>query len=424
MIDYKIQPKIIEAAKPEIILPEAIQLDNGLPVHILKAGAQEVTKLDFIFDAGLWHESKPLQSALANAMLQEGSQDYSGAQIAEIMDFRGAYIQFSVDHHFGTISLICLNKHLPHLLPVIENLIKHSLFEEHEFETLTNRRKQRFLLENKKVKVLCQKKFSEVLFGNQHPYSQKVKKENFQTIGRDDLHDFYNSFYQSGNCRIVAAGNTDPKLGELLNHHFGGNDWQGEKMMVPEFKIQSSKERLHQVKKNDAIQSAIRIGRLLVKKDHPDFHGLQVLNTILGGYFSSRLMANIREEKGYTYGIGSSIMSLNEAGYLVIATETDKAYVKNTIDEVFNEMRRLREELVSEKELKRVRQYLLGEFIRDFDGPFAQAQSFRSVADFGLDHHFHEQYYQTLISITLERLQALASQYFIESEFYTVIAGA
>nr|MBD3623562.1 insulinase family protein [Sunxiuqinia sp.] len=167
-----------------------------------------------------------------------------------------------------------------------------------------------------------------------------------------------------------------------------------------------------------------RIGCLLVKKDHPDFHGLQVLNTILGGYFSSRLMANIREEKGYTYGIGSSIFSLNEAGYLVIATETDQAYVNDTITEVYAELKRLREEPVSEKELKRVRQYLLGEFIRDFDGPFAQAQSFRSVADFGLDHRFHEQYYQTLINITPEKLQALACQYFIESEFYTVIAGA
>lgn len=424
MIDRTIQPKITEAAKPVILVPQAIQLNNGLPVHILNAGTQEVTRLDFIFDAGLWHESKPLQSAMANAMMQEGSKRYSGAQIAEIMDFRGAYIQFVVDHHFGTVSLISLNKHLPHLLPVVEDLIKHSSFEEHEFETLINRRKQRFMLENKKVKVLCQKKFSEVLFGNQHPYSQKVRKEDFHAISRDDLYGFYSKFYRSGNCRILATGNTDQQLAEMLNQHFGGDDWQGEKMVLPEFSIHSSDKKINQVKKKDAIQSAIRIGCLLVKKDHPDFHGLQVLNTILGGYFSSRLMANIREEKGYTYGIGSSIFSLNEAGYLVIATETDQAYVNDTITEVYAELKRLQEEPVSEKELKRVRQYLLGEFIRDFDGPFAQAQSFRSVADFGLDHRFHEQYYQTLINITPEKLQALACQYFIESEFYTVIAGA
>jgi len=424
MIDRTIEPKINEAAKPVIILPEAISLDNGLPVHILNAGTQEVTRLDFIFEAGLWHESKPLQSALSNAMMQEGSERYSGAQIAEIMDFRGSYIQFVVDHHFGTISLISLNKHLPHLLPVIEDLIKHSSFEQHEFETLINRRKQRFLLENKKVKVLCQKKFSEVLFGNQHPYSQKVKKEDFQSISRDDLYDFYTTFYRSGNCRILATGNTDAQLAHLLNQHFGDNDWQGGKMVLPSFSIQSSDKKVHQVKKKDAIQSAIRVGCLMVKKDHPDFHGLQVLNTILGGYFSSRLMANIREEKGYTYGIGSSILSLSEAGYLVIATETDQTYVNDTISEIFAELNRLRDEPVSEQELKRVRQYLLGEFIRDFDGPFAQAHSFRSVADFGLDHRFHEQYYQTLMNITPEKLQTLAQQYFIESEFYTVVAGA
>ncbi|MGQ7868603.1 M16 family metallopeptidase [Sunxiuqinia sp. sy24] len=424
MIDRKIQPPVSEAGKPNILIPETNQLSNGLPVSILNAGTQDVTRLDFIFDAGLWHETKPLQAALSNAMLQEGSQNYSGAQLAEIMDFRGAYIQFAVDHHSGIISLISLNKHLPHLLPVVEDLLKNSLMEAHEFETLIRRRKQRFLLENQKVKVLCQKKFSSVLFGEEHPYAQTVQLKDFDAITREDLMAFYSDFYHSGNCRILASGKTDPGLTALLDTYFGGNDWQGARVDSLQFPVHPSTQAIHRVEKQDAIQSGIRMGRLAVKKSHPDYLGLQVLNTLFGGYFSSRLMANIREEKGYTYGIGSSVISQQEAGYWVIATETDKSYEEATIREVFLEMKKLREELVPETELHRVRQYLLGEFVRDFDGPFAQAQSFQSVADFGLDHHFHEQYYQTLMTIKPVDLQALARKYLREEDFYTVVAGA
>ena len=409
--------------QPDMLLPESSTLDNGIPIHLLNAGTQDVTRLDFIFDAGVWKESKSLQAALANAMLQEGSQNYSGAQIAEIFDFRGAYIQFVVDQHFAIISIISLNKHLPYLIPVIEDLIKHSAFPQREFETLVNRRKQRFLLENEKVKVLCQKKFSEALFGNSHPYSQTVQAADFDKIIRDDLADFYSQYYHSGNCRIMAAGRLEGKLHELLNSHFGGPDWFGEKKNDQRFKLAPSSEKTQRVTKKDAIQSAIRIGCLAIKMDHPDYHGMQVLNSILGGFFSSRLMTNIREEKGYTYGIGSSLVSFREAGYLVIATETDQAYMQDTIKEVFKELARLRNELIPAEELSRVRRYLLGEFIRDFDGPFAQAQAFRAVNDFGLDHSFYHRYYETVNSIDAIQLQALAQRYLQEDDFYTIIAG-
>jgi predicted Zn-dependent peptidase len=424
MIDRTKQPTIKTTGKPEMASPETIKLKNGIPVYLLKSGTMEVSRIDFIFDAGLWFESAPLQAALANAMLQEGSKKYSGAQLAEIFDFRGAYIQFQVDQHYATISLVSLNKHLAHLLPVVEELIKNSVFEEKELKTLVSRRKQRFLLENEKVKVLCQKKFSEALFGDGHPYSQTLKAEDFDSVNRESLVDFYSKHYHSGNCQILAAGKLEDNLLELLDNHFGENDWKVENpASVRDFYVQPSEEKKLQLEKKGAIQSAIRIGGLTINKHHPDYHGLQVLNTVLGGYFSSRLMNNIREEKGYTYGIGSSVISFPEAAYLVIATETDNSYVQDTIKEVFFELKRLRDEPVAEDELERVRQYLLGEFIRDFDGPFAQAQSFRSVVDYGLDHRFHEAYYETLNTIDAHKLQQLAQQYLNENDFYTVVTG-
>ncbi len=423
MIDRTIQPQIRPVERPLLTQPVKTRLRNGLPVYQLFSGTQEVCKIDFIFEAGTWQQEVQLQAGLANAMLQEGSENYTAEAIAGKFDFYGAYLQLSADQHFGTISVIALTKHLARLMPVIEDLIKRSVFPEKEFETLVNRRKQRFLLENEKVRVLSQKKFSEALFGEGHPYAQTVSEEDFDRLQKDVLIDFYHSFYHSNNCEILVAGRFDDGLTELLNQYFGGNDWENKTPVQTAKNIRPSSERIFQVLKPQAIQSAIRVGKILVQKDHPDYLPLQVLITILGGYFSSRLMTNIREEKGYTYGIGAHLFSLREAGYLVISTEVDKSYEQATLDEIFLELKKLRTELIGKEELERVQQYLLGEFLRDLDGPLALAQTFLNVHEYGLDYDFYEKYYQTIMNLSPVHFKGLAEKYFQEDSFYTVVAG-
>jgi predicted Zn-dependent peptidase len=423
MIDRSIQPPIRPVEKPVLVSPQRILLHNGLPVYQLQAGTQEVCKIDFIFEAGTWQQQVRLQAGLTNAMMQEGSEHYSAGEIAEIVDFHGAYLQLTADQHYGVVSIIALTRHFPQLMPVVENLIKRSTFPAKEFETLVNRRKQRFSLENEKVRVLCLKKFSEALFGEGHPYAQTVRHEDFDRLHLDSLVDFYRSYYHANNCEILVAGRFDQGLTDLLDKHFGGKDWGNIKpaQTVPD--VSSSLEKKLFVSKPGAIQSAIRVGKIMVGKTHSDYLPLQVLVTILGGYFSSRLMTSIREQKGYTYGIGAHLLSLKEAGYMVIATEVDKHYEQATIDEIFLELGRLREEPVDRKELERVQQYLLGEFLRDLDGPFALAQTFLNVHEFGLDYSFYEKYYQTLQDITPEQLKQLAEKYFREDSFFTVVSG-
>ena len=422
-INRSIQPNLQISGKPAFNPPRLVELDNGIPLYLLEAGTEEVTRLELIFEAGTWQETLPLQAALTNAMLQEGSKNYQSGQIAEIFDFHGAYLQLYADCHLGMINLICLNKHLPKILPVIEDLIKSSTFPEKEFQILVQNRKQRFLLENEKVKVLAQKKFSEVLFGRDHPYSQTVVADDFDQLQKDSLVDFYKKNYCSDHCRVLASGKLDANLHSFLNRHFGQKGWKGSPENSNSFEIASSSEKVHFVDKDDAIQSAIRIGRLMVEKEHPDFTGLLVLSALLGGYFSSRLMANIREDKGYTYGISSSMPAFRSIAYFTVSTETDKQYEEATIREVFKEIKLLKTTRVGENELERVKQYLLGELIRDFDGPFARALAFRNINDFGLDYSFYENYYQTLHSITSQQIIELANKYFEEDRFYTVIAG-
>ena len=356
-------------------------------------------------------------------MLEEGCRNFSAAEIAEKFDFYGAYLQLTVDQNQGFVNVISLGKYFDEVVEIVENMIKFPEFPDHELEVLIAKNKQKWLFENEKVRTLCQKKFTQVLFGNDHPYAINNQLDDYDRVTREDILSFYRAFYHSGNCHIIASGKIDQPVLELLDRHFGGSDWGQPLRDEPEYPVCPSAEKRFHVEKPGGIQSAIRVGRFWVPKTHPDYHGLSVLLTILDGYFGSRLMANIREEKGYTYGIGSYNLTFKKASYIVISTEVGNEYVEPTLAEINVEMKRLQCELISENELETVKSYLLGEFLRDFDGPFALASSFKAINDFGLSYSFYDDYLKALKNITAAELQKLALQYLNTEDFYTVVAG-
>lgn len=424
MLNRTRQPAIKPIEHIDMMKAEKRLLSNGIPVHFVNAGTQDVVKIDFIFEAGAWFQPANLVASLCNSMLEEGSENYTAEEIAEVFDFYGSYLQLAADQNQGIVSFIGLSRHLAPILEVTEDLIKHSAFPEYELEVLIAKNKQKFLLENEKVRTLCQKKFTQVLFGNDHPYAINNKLEDFDRITRAQLIDFYQSYYHSGNCHIIAAGKIDESVFSLLDSHFGGSDWMQKPSPMPEYTVNSDPQKFHRVEKANGLQSAIRVGKFWVAKTHPDWHALSVLTTILGGYFGSRLMTNIREEKGYTYGIGSYTITLKKASYLVISTEAGNEYIEPTLKEIDAELRRLQNEPVPENELETVKSYLLGEFLRDFDGPFALAASFKAINDFNLGYSFYDDYLHVLRTITSGDLMQLARKYLNPEDFYTVVAGS
>lgn len=424
MVNRTTQPKVNPIEQIDIIEAEKYILSNGIPVYYINAGSQDVIKIDFVFEAGTWLQPLNLVSSISNSMLEEGSVDYTAAEIAERFDFYGAYLQLMVDQSSGYVNIVSLGKHLPAILDITENIIKHPVFPQYELEVMIEKNKQKFLLENEKVRTLCQKKFTQVLFGTEHPYAIKNKLKDFDLINREILLQFYQSYYHSGNCRIILAGKVDESVLKMLEERFGGNDWKGEAHKKIDFTINPNPHKYHFVQKDNALQSAIRVGKFWVDKSHTDYHALSILVTILGGYFGSRLMANIREEKGYTYGIGSFVLPLKHACYLIISTEVGNEYVDPTLKEITNELQKLQNELVSVDELETVKSYLLGEFLRDFDGPFALSGSFKAINDFELDYTFYHHYLKVLRGITPEEIKQLAQKYLDPDDFYTVVAGS
>ncbi|MCW3071637.1 MAG: putative Zn-dependent peptidase [Bacteroidetes bacterium] len=423
-LDRKITPAFKTIEKIEMIHASEKRLRNNIPVYAINAGTQEIIKIEFLFSAGMYQQEMPLQAATVNSMLEEGTSKMNAAQIADAVDFYGAFLEVGVEQDNASVILYTLNKHLKATLPMVEQVIKDAVFPQSELETHLKNKKQKFLVNNQKVATVARKRFSELVFGEQHPYGRDVKDADFEKIGREELLRFYASRYRSNNCRIILAGKVDDSVYTELDALFGGNDWAGNaevnKGAVP---LSTTNDREQLIFKEDALQSAIRIGKPMFNKTHADFHPVQVLNTVYGGYFGSRLMSNIREDKGYTYGIGSGLVSLKHGGYFFISTEVGVDVCSNAIHEIYFEMNRLREELVGEEELQLVKNYMLGTFLRNVDGPFALADRFKGLLEYGLGYEYFDRYIATVKDITASKVRELANMYFDKSSMIELVVG-
>ncbi len=423
-LDRTIPPHFKTVDKIEMIHATEQHLKNKIPVYAVNAGSQELIRIEFIFSAGMYQQDLPLQAATTNAMLEEGTSKMSASEIADAIDYYGAFLGINVEQDHASVVLYTLNKHLKATIPVVEQIIKDAAFPEEELSIHLENKKQKFLVNSQKVANVARKRFTELLFGANHPYGVNVKEQDFDSINSELVKKFYSNYYRANSCKIVIAGKINNDVFSLLDEHFGGNDWlASNNLQKGTIQLDTTKVNEHLILKEDALQSAIRIGKVMFNKTHPDFQSLLVMNTIFGGYFGSRLMSNIREDKGYTYGIGSGMASLQHSGYFFISTEVGADVCKNAIEEIYFEMNRMRTELVSNDELELVKNYLLGTFLRSVDGPFALAERFKGIMQYGLDYDYFDNYLKTVKTISASKIKALANEYFSRESMIELAVG-
>lgn len=425
MIDRTIEPAIYDIENVPMLKAQGSKLSNGMNVYTVNAGTQDLLRIELIFNAGYLAQPAPLIASTVNEMLDEGTAKHNSQQIADAIDYYGAFLETDVNYDYATVAVFTLSKHLSNVLPMIEELIKGAAFPEKELSVNLQNKKQKFIVNTQKVSAIARKKFNQLLFGNEHPYGYFVELADFDKVKKEDLHSFHNSRYVSDDCTIILSGKVEENVIELIDKHFGGNDWKRKEAVknAPVKRFNETKQKQNIVLKEDALQSAIRMGRVMFSKTHPDYLPMLVLNTVLGGYFGSRLMSNIREDKGYTYGIGSAMVSLKESGYFFISTEVGVEVTAKAITEVHHELKRLREEPVGKDELMLVRNYMLGSFISSVDGPFALADRFKGIMTYGLDYDYYDKYINTIKNTGPEKLMELANKYFKSEEMIELVAG-
>lgn len=423
-LNRKIEPDFKVVEKIDIPTPVKVVLENGIETYIIKSGTQDVVKIELIFNAGSWFQKQVLVASCANEMLMEGTNTLTSRQIAEKLDFYGAFIHTQPTKDFGNVSLYTLRKYLPETIAILKDIVINPVYEQNELTTFLNKRKQNFQVELGKVNNIARREFNEQLFGTQHPYGQKAELADYSNVNRNNVVEFHKAHYHPGNCRIIISGKVSDSDIELLNKTLGDKNWQSnDRSSFNSLNIDPVKNSEKIILKEGATQSAIRLGKLVINRDHPDYFNLDIVNTILGGYFGSRLMKTIREEKGYTYGINSVLVSLKNACYFVILTEVNAEVTKNAVSDILFEIKKLRTEKVSIKELELVKNYMLGHLLRSFDGVFEISSNIRNLIDLNLDVDFYNRMINAIKNITPIEVMDIANKYLHEDSLVKTIVG-
>jgi len=423
ILDRTIAPRFNKIEHITFPKVRQVKLDNGMVAYVLNGGSQDVIKLDLMVQAGSVFAKNKLTAPITGLMLNEGSINHSSHQIAEVFDFYGAYFQPMVEKDRAFVGLISLNKHFKETLPLFSEIVFNSVFPASEFENLLERRRQKFLIDQQKTSFVAREMFNEQIFGANHPYGYVTKEDHYKSLTQNEVFSFYKSCYTPANVSVLLSGKVTDNSIALINKHLG--QLQATQITnIPNVKPEPNYSGTPFIsEKNNAVQSSVRMGTLAINKTHADYIGLKILITILGGYFGSRLMKNIREEKGYTYGIHAMLVSLQNTGYVGIAADVKSEHTKEAIEEIKKEIEKLRTTYILNDELSLVQNYMMGEMLHMFDGPFATSDSFKAVLEYNMDFEYYERMKNTILSITPQQLLDIAKKYLDIHKMIVTVAG-
>ncbi|HWC54376.1 MAG TPA: pitrilysin family protein [Chitinophagaceae bacterium] len=422
MIDRKQPPPIVDAVQFNLQLKpcQRFSLKNGVEVYAIDAGAEDVMMVEWVFFAGNWFEEQNLIAATTNFLLKNGTTHKNAFQINEHFEYFGSYLNRSCYSETATVTLHCLSKHIKELLPVVRELLTDSVLPEEELSIYKQNMKQRLKVNLQKSDFVAGRLIDSYLYGKDHPYGKFSSAEDFDALQKDPLLNFYKKYYQQGKFILFVAGKLPQNMEAMLNEQFG--DLSNGSVSLPAIPLQPESGKKFRITNDpNGVQGSIRIARPFPNRHHPDFLKAQVLNALFGGFFGSRLMSNIREDKGYTYGIHSYLQNHIHDSAWMISTEAGRDVCEATIKEVYKEMNDLRENPVDDDELKLVRNYMMGSILGDLDGPFQIISRWKNIVLNNLDENYFYNSINTIKSVTPEELQQLAIKYLQPEEFYELV---
>lgn len=407
-------------------IKEAVEhtLDNGLKVFVMNAGDEEVLRLELLFPSGCTDTQSYMTTIAAVSLADSGTSRHRAAEIAEEFDYYGSWYSSDAAAELVQYGLYTTNRFFSDALPLFYEVLNDPIYPEREVETWRQRRLQNLAVNREKTSWICNRNFLQKLFGPQSPYGFQAVEEDYERLMANGIREQSQRYRKPGEAMIVLSGKVTEEaliaLGSLpVSDH-----------LIPEFSVPTvslpvvnGESRKVHIEKENSVQSTVMIGKRTISKNHPDFIPLTILNTLFGGYFGSRLMSNVREDKGFTYSIRSSLQTFRNESIFSISTETGKEVTDKAVDEIYHEMSRLRNEPVPREELELVKNYISGRFLRGFDGPFALADFFKNLKFHGLGYDYLKNYLTILNNLEPADLTVLAQKYLDPETMIEVVAG-
>ncbi|MBE0642102.1 MAG: insulinase family protein [Bacteroidales bacterium] len=416
----------IEAPDEQLVIRhELLSLPNRMPLYVLPGDGPEIIRLDLVVPAGVRYQHHPLAAVFTARLLREGTQSTHGDIIAERLDYYGAYLEATAERDKAVVSLYAPRRFFGEVLPLFAEVWNEASFPEDVLEVEKKHQLQEYQVNDRRVAWVARQHFNARLFGYDHPYGLFPAADDFGRVEQFQLREHFERCYASEDAYLILSGSVDVDAVNMVASALG------QRILQPAMLNGKAllSEGIHhpdriEIVRQGAVQSALRMGRIIMPRGEPGFMGMQFLVTLLGGYFGSRLMKNIREDKGYTYGIGAFIMAYQHSASLVISSEVGTEVLEDALGEIRKELILLSREPASTEEIERVRNYILGSLQRSLDGSISRAERLRNLLDAGepADHFLRiKEFVQKVDPMELMRL---ATGYLDPDRLITLVVGA
>ncbi len=421
MLNRSIAPQAYPIELIKFPAVKSTKLSNGIEIQSLSLGEQAVFKLEFSVAAGASLAEKAGIANLTGSLMKRGTSQRNATEIHQIFDYYGAFWDVQTNLDTATFVLYGLTKHLKSLLPYVVEIIQEANFPIEEFDKEIAIEVQKNKLNWQKTAFSASQLLRQQLFATDS-YGRISTPESIEAIQQVDLINFHARYWLGAMPKIFLSGKISDAALEEVKQAFEGIKTQFAAQISSYTPKSPVQKPIHEIREN-AMQSSIRLGMISMTRHHPDYFKFSVLNTILGGFFGSRLQKNIREEKGFTYGISSSIIPMQRAGYWVVGTDVNNSNVEETCDEIRKEMRKLQQEVVGSEELTLVKNYLMGSFTGELTQAFDIAEKIKVIQLDNLPLDFYDQFQRQIMECTPEDLLELANKYLDPTNLQEVTVG-
>lgn len=419
MLDRHVAPPFVRSTSFPLLKPEEVVLANNIPVFFIAGGTQDVLKIECTMPAGRWYEEMQGSAYFTAHLLARGTRRRNSFEIANIFDQFGAHLEIRPGFDFVSVAVYVLNKNLNPVLELLLDLLSEPVFSGREFDQMRNTYLQTLSVNNEKTSYLAAKTFRKNIFGDEHPYGTEAEKDDITSLTTDDLARHFSNFVHSP--FVFVSGKVTPESRRAIETQFSVLK-KGPQAKDRSFPMATPAPSLH-LSKEGSVQASVRVGKKSVLRHDADYVPVLFTSHVLGGYFGSRLMKNIREDKGLTYGIQASLVALKHGSYLVIGADVNKENVALTMDEIRKELRTLREEPVPDDELETSRNHFVGSLQAEITTPFAHADKIKTTRLFRLGHDHYQQMINRVESMTADDVMAIANKHFHEDSFCQIAVG-
>lgn len=398
------------------------KLQNGIPCFFWRHDDYALVRMDIRIEAGGWFQSHAGIALATLKMLQEGTSTHSDEAWMASLDAEGCYIDSYSDRDWAVVSLHFPVKSAGRILPLVREMFDEPQFSPERLQLLKVQQKQLLSVNLEKNSYLAYRQFLTALYSEGHPYGRMLSLDEVEDWKVEELKDFFEARYVPASMRVFMAGNVTPELLGLTDGTLGQLPVRPA-AATPSFPSAATIPERQQMEGHGSMQTSVCIGRRLFNRTHPDWMRMCVLNRLLGGYFGSRLMTEIREKGGLAYGIYSNLSSMRHAGHCCISADVNAAQAELAVEKIYAELRRLCREEVPAEELERVKKYETGSLLRRFDGLFQQMERWEDVQADAMDATYWSDYFRTVETVTPLELLRLAQQYLDPEGMFTVLVG-